>query len=155
MFAAIYLDYLIDVVLVAALIWIAREDLLRFRVSNKAIIGLGASFIVTCLSSNQLSLLVSHALLSLVALIVLLGAFAVRVIGGGDAKLLSIALLWLGPEHILAFALLLLAAVITYAIGARFCDFPSRQINGSLRIPLAPCVSAAWIITLGLPHSFL
>ena len=155
MFSAIYLDCFITVVLIAALIWIAREDLLNFRVSNKAIIGLSASFVVVCLASDRLSLLISHALLSLVALIVLLCAFAVRVIGGGDAKLLSIALLWLGPEHMLTFALLLLVAVIAYAIGARFCDFPSRRLNDSLRIPLAPCVSAAWIATLWLSYSFL
>lgn len=145
-----YPSYLIDVMLVAALIWTAREDLLRYRVSNKAIIGFGVSFVVVCLASGRLSLLISHALLSLMALVGLLGAFAIRVIGGGDAKLLSIALLWLGPEHILAFSLLLFIAVITYAIGARFYDLPSRRIDGSLRIPLAPCISVAWIITLGL-----
>lgn len=151
--ADILLKGSIDVALAVTLLWITREDLLRFRVPNSAIIGLGVSFVVVCLASGRLNHLISHALLSLTALIVLLSAFAVKGIGGGDAKLLWVALLWLGPEHTLVFALLLLMAVIAYAVGACFYRFPSRRANGGLQIPLGPCVGVAWIAVLGLSHS--
>lgn len=145
---------LVDITLTIALLWIAREDLLRFRVPNRAVIGLGVSFFVGCLGSGQLDIIVSHVLLSLTALIALFVAFALRGIGGGDAKLLSVALLWLGPKHILTFSLLLLTAVIAYAVGARFCGLPSRRTNSSLQIPLGPCVGMAWIATIGVSRMF-
>ena len=147
-------QYFADGILTIALIWIAKEDIFRFRVSNKAIAGLCIGFVVICLVSGRPNLFISHVLLSITALICLIGAFAARMIGGGDAKLLSVALLWLGPEHVFVFALLLLVTIFTYGVGARFFEFPSRRLNGSLRIPLAPCVSVAWIATLILWHSF-
>ncbi len=105
----------VDGAVAALLVWIAREDGLRFRISNRLVLALALGFPVACLIRGQASLVVPHSLFALAALAVLFVGFAAGICGGGDAKLLATALLWIGPEGTLVFAVLLLPAVLAYA----------------------------------------
>lgn len=140
--------YVVDVAISLVLLWIAREDLLHYRIPNLAVISLGLGFIVTCITCGWTDLLLPHILLALTSLFILFAVFAVSAIGGGDAKLLTVALLWLGPERTFAFALFLLCAVLAYTVGIRFYNLPVRERSRHLQIPLGPCVTAAWIGTM-------
>jgi prepilin peptidase CpaA len=140
----------VDGAVAALLVWIAREDGLRFRISNRLVLALALGFPAACLIRGQASLVVPHSLFALAALAVLFVGFAAGFCGGGDAKLLATALLWIGPEGTLVFAVLLLPAVLAYALGARLGLLPARREGRRMRIPLGPCIAVAWIGVIGL-----
>ena len=75
----------------------ASSDLLTMRISNKLVLFLVVSFCVVALMADlpfqQFAL---HVACALVALAVGFGLFAMRWIGGGDAKLAAATTLWLG-----------------------------------------------------------
>ena len=146
---------LIDLAVAAVLVWAAMEDLRRFRIPNRAVAILTSGFFGVCLVQGHTGLLLVHAGFAAFGFALLICAFAARMIGGGDAKLLSVALLWLGPESALAFAILLLCAVLLYAAGAHFELVPSRTTNGRTRIPFGPCIGAAWLVAMGVQRALL
>lgn len=141
-----------DAVVAGLLIRIAWEDIFRFRIANRLVLALALAFPTACLSLGQAGLLVPHGVFALAALGVLLVGFAAGICGGGDAKLLAVALLWIGPEGALVFAALLLPAVVAYALGAWLSLLPARRDGRRLRIPLGPCIAASWIGGIGLHH---
>ena len=75
----------------------ASSDLLTMRISNKLVLFLVVSFCIVALMADlpfqQFAL---HVACALVALAVGFGLFAMRWIGGGDAKLAAATTLWLG-----------------------------------------------------------
>lgn len=142
----------LDGAVAALLLWVAREDSLRFRIPNRLVLILALAWPVALLIEDRLNLLIPHGLFALGALGVLLAGFCAGICGGGDAKLLAVALLWIGPEDTLVFAALLLPAVLIYAVGARFGRLPARRDGRRLRIPLGPCIAFAWIGAIVLSH---
>ena len=145
----------IDLAVAAVLVWVAVEDLRRFRIPNRAVAILAAGFVGLCLAAGRTGLLGAHGVFALICLALMLAAFAARMIGGGDAKLLTVALLWLGPENALVFALLLMSAVLLYAGGARLGLLPARRVGARMRIPFGPCIAASWLVAMGLQRALL
>jgi prepilin peptidase CpaA len=75
----------------------ASSDLLTMRISNKLVIVLAAGFLVVALLVEMpLQQFLMHLLCAAVVLAVAFGLFAMRLIGGGDAKLAAATTLWLG-----------------------------------------------------------
>ena len=140
----------VDAAVATLLVWIGREDCLRFRIPNRAVLVLALACPAAFLIQGRADLLLPHGLFALAALAVLMAGFAAGICGGGDAKLLATALLWIGPEGTFVFAALLLPAVVVYAAGARFGLLPARGDGRRLRIPLGPCIALAWIGVIGL-----
>lgn len=134
------------------LAWVIVEDLRRFRIRNGIVLLLVAGFVLACLERDRTDLLVPHALFALVGLLLLVAAFAAGMVGGGDAKLLAAALLWVGPENCLAYALLLLPCALAYAGGAALGLLPARRVGGRLQIPFGPSLAAAWIGVIAWAH---
>ena len=139
-----------DVAVAGLLLRIAWEDIRRFRIANRLVLALALLFPAACLVQGRADLLVPHGVFALAALGVLFAGFAAGICGGGDAKLLAAALLWIGPGGTLVFAALLLPAVVAYALGAWLGPLPARRQGGRLRIPLGPCIAAAWIGVIAL-----
>lgn len=132
------------------LAWVVVEDMRRYVVRNASVLVLVLCFLADCIFGRHLASLVPHALLGTFGFGLMLGAFALRMVGGGDAKLLSAALLWVGPEGCFVFAVLLLACTLVYAAGARVGWLPARKAGGRTAIPFAPGIGAAWIAEIGL-----
>lgn len=128
------------------LCWVLFEDLRYFRIRNIVVVALVASFLIDSLLRSRLATLPSHGLFALLGFGILSGFFALRAIGGGDVKLLSAALLWIGPEGCTVFAALLLVCTILYLTGTWVGLFPARQRGGKKMIPYGPSIAAAWII---------
>lgn len=81
----------------AAMALAASSDLLTMRISNKLVLFLVASFFVVAIAINlPLQQFAMHVTCALVVLAAGFGLFALRVIGGGDAKLAAATTLWLG-----------------------------------------------------------
>lgn len=81
----------------AAMALAASSDLLTMRISNKLVLFLVASFFVVAIAINlPLQQFAMHVICALVVLAAGFALFALRAIGGGDAKLAAATTLWLG-----------------------------------------------------------
>jgi prepilin peptidase CpaA len=79
-------------------------DLTTFRIPNPVVTTLLAGFLVSAaLGRISLAVMISHIVVSLIVLLVGFFMFARGWIGGGDAKLMAAAALWIGFDHLLPF----------------------------------------------------
>ena len=75
----------------------ASSDLFTMRISNKLVLLITVAFFIVAISINlPLQQFAMHVLCALIVLAVAFGLFALRLIGGGDAKLAAATTLWLG-----------------------------------------------------------
>lgn len=123
----------------------ASSDLLTMRISNKLVLLLVAAFCIVALATNlPLQQFAMHVMCALTVLAVGFVLFALRWIGGGDAKLAAATALWLGfglTLPYLAYAAIL-GGVLTLAILAL------------RRLPLMPILSRyGWLERLYNPKS--
>jgi prepilin peptidase CpaA len=117
----------------ALLVWAGASDLARYRIPNRASLGLAAAFALFVLSLPEPALLaqqidlaafaargslsfvspvpavdwLSHGAVGAVALAAGLAAFSLNLAGGGDGKLFAGVALWAGPDKILTVVLLM------------------------------------------------
>ena len=128
-----------------AMAFAACSDLLTMRISNKLVLLLAAGFcvlaIVTGMSLQQFAM---HVACAMLVLIVGFTFFAMRWIGGGDAKLAAATTLWLGfglTLPFLAYAALLGGALTLLILILR-------------RMPLTPFLARfRWLERLHDPKS--
>lgn len=102
-----------------AMAFAASSDLLTMRISNKLVLLLVAGFMVVALLVEMpLQQFAMHLLCAFVVLVVAFTMFALRWIGGGDAKLAAATTLWLGFGLTLPYLAYtaLLGGVLTLAI---------------------------------------
>lgn len=85
--------------------------------------------------------------LGLAAFVVLAGLFALRVMGGGDVKLLAALALWVRPDHFLWLVVVmsLLGGVLTIIFGAWHV---ARRQSGRIAIPYGVAICAAALLTV-------
>lgn len=132
------------------LVAVAAEDMVRFRIRNVAILALLACFGLDLAIGVRTIDVWPHLLLAGASLCILLVPFLLGGIGGGDAKLLATALLWVGPDAIFPFAVLLIAATLAYQIGFACGWLPGKVRSGRKLIPFGASISAAWIAAIAL-----
>jgi prepilin peptidase CpaA len=137
------------------LIYIAIEDMLRFKIANESIFVLTLLFLVFSLVSGALWPPLWHLLFGAVMFALVLTLYSFGVFGGGDAKLLSVAFLWIGAQNAALFCLLLsLAAIIYFVLVRLFHILPGKITATGFMIPYGPCIAAAWITTMVInPYS--
>lgn len=110
----------------------ASSDLLTMRISNKLVLLLVAGFFIMAVAVNlPLQQLAMHVLCAVVVLAVGFTLFALRWIGGGDAKLAAATTLWLGFG--LALPYLVYAAMLGGAL--------TLLILALRRLPLTPFIA--------------
>ena len=85
--------------------------------------------------------------LGLASFAVLAVLFALRVMGGGDVKLLTALALWIRPDHYLSLLLIMsvLGGVLTVMFGAWHI---ARRHQGRIAIPYGVAICAAGLLTL-------
>lgn len=87
-----------------ALIYAGISDALSFTISNKISLALVAGFVVLVpFSGLSLEAIGTHILVGFIMLVVGFVLFARGIFGGGDAKIIAAASLWLGPEYTVMF----------------------------------------------------
>ena len=136
--------------LAIALLFAAYTDLRSRKIANwlTAAIALGAPLFWL---SSGLALWPAIAIqigMAVAAFAVLAGLFAVRMMGGGDVKLLTALALWVAPSDYLALLLImaLVGGVLTLVIGA--WNVMLRQ-PGKLSVPYGIAIAAAGLWILG------
>jgi len=115
-----------------AMAFAASSDLLTMRISNKLVLLLAAGFVAMALIVElPLQQFAMHLLCAFIVLVVAFGMFAMRWIGGGDAKLAAATTLWLG------FGLTLPYLFYTAMFGGAL----TLLILGLRRAPLTPLMA--------------
>jgi prepilin peptidase CpaA len=103
MFAEILVLVALPLLLAAAAGW----DIASFTIPNFLNLALMAAFAVFALSAGlSFSAIGWHLVAGVIALAIGFGLFALGHIGGGDAKLFAVVVLWLGLRDLLPYALL-------------------------------------------------
>ncbi|MXP47250.1 peptidase [Altererythrobacter luteolus] len=145
-----YFHYGLLVALAIALIVAAFTDIRRRQIDNwlNAGIALGAPLFWW---SSGLSLWPDVALqfgLALGAFAVFAGLFALRMMGGGDVKLLTVLALWIVPSQFfkLLIIMALVGGLLTIVMGAWHV---MRRQRDRLAIPYGVAISAAGLWVLG------
>jgi prepilin peptidase CpaA len=88
----------------ALMAFAAASDLVTLTISNRVSIALAAGFVVLALAGGMdASSLLSHGGAGALVLVIGFACFAMRWIGGGDAKVAAGAALWFGFDHLLDF----------------------------------------------------
>jgi prepilin peptidase CpaA len=153
--------------LIAALLLLAAavQDVRKFKIANGFSIALAALFPVYALAAHVPML--PHLLTGLLVFAVGFGLFAVRLLGGGDVKLISAAALWAGPDFILIFLLstTVIGGVLSLGFALRALA-KSRKKKGKKSeketpwqkapVPYGMAIACGgWVVLINMAHSFL
>jgi len=148
-----YFQYGLLAGLAIALLIAAFTDLRRRQIDNwlNAIIALGAPLFWW---ASGLSLWPDVALqlgVAAAALVILAGMFALRMMGGGDVKLLTALALWIEPSWFLKLIIVmaLVGGVLTIVMGAWHI---MRRQRDRLAIPYGVAISTAGLWVLGIHY---
>jgi prepilin peptidase CpaA len=142
------------------LLYAAFTDLREFKIRNDLVLLLCALFILhavvsgrwTTLPWNQAVVGVGttvafHLAVALVAFAIMLYCYAQNLMGGGDVKILAVGYLWVGLSCALVFSISMLGLACLHALMAKL-EWPKiARMRADRRIPFAPAVAGALIIT--------
>jgi prepilin peptidase CpaA len=139
-----------QVVLIATagvLFYAALTDLKTFTISNSLIIALVVLYVMYTTLSGRWADAPGDIGFAALILAFLICVYALGWMGGGDVKLLSVALLWSGIHCALVFAVMLLvfASAHTLIAKLRRTPMPQHIVRDRTRIPFAPSVAASLI----------
>jgi Flp pilus assembly protein protease CpaA len=132
------------------LFYVALTDLKDYKVRNEFVALLMLLFFVHAFVSGRWALLPWNLAFAAAGFACLSYVYTWRVLGGGDVKLLTVALLWTGKDAALTFSILLLAFGIIHFIAVKFKFVSTITPDGPARIPYAPSIAAALIGTFVL-----
>ena len=101
------LAYLLLLVFPLAMAFAGAMDLLTMTIPNRISLALIAGFALLApfFGLGWHDILVNHIAVGAGVLACGIALFSARIIGGGDAKLMAAAALWIGYEHLLEFML--------------------------------------------------
>jgi prepilin peptidase CpaA len=145
-------SYLILVIVAAVLIYAALTDLKHYKIRNDVILILVLLFFAHAFVSDRWAGIAWNIGFAAFILVVLLYFYSRNLVGGGDVKLLSVALLWVGVDCALPFAVLLLMFASIHTLAARLGWAGTQRLadDDRQRIPFAPSIAAALIGTFML-----
>lgn len=87
-----------------AMAFAAANDLFTMKIPNKISLALIAAFVLAALYIQMpLETALMHVGVGAAALLVGFAMFSMRLLGGGDAKLMAAGAMWMGPEHAVMF----------------------------------------------------
>jgi prepilin peptidase CpaA len=138
---------LILVITAAVLFYAAFTDLKRYTIRNEVVLILALLFFVHAFVSGRWTSISWNIGFSGVILIALIYFYSHKLIRGGDVKLLTVALLWVGLDCALPFAVLLLIATTIHTVATKIGWADTQRVTDDdrRRIPFAPSVAAALI----------
>ncbi|AMJ62717.1 A24 family peptidase [Bosea sp. PAMC 26642] len=138
----------LNLALIFMLTLIAIDDLKHYRIKNKNVIICLIIVLFKFFDSYNLINWLNNLIFAAVLFPFLILSYAKNAMGGGDVKLIAVALLSTGPQHALTFAIVLFLCILLYW-GAVKLDFaPSRSIGRRRKIPFGPGIAGAWIVTI-------
>jgi len=146
--------YLSDVILLltaAVLFYAALNDLKHFTIRNELILLLVILFLIHSFISGRWTSLLWTLGFVFSMFLIMLFFYSRNLMGGGDVKLLTVALMWVGIDCALAFSVLLLLFALLHTVATKLHWVSGHKLDdGRARIPFAPSIAAALIGTFML-----
>ena len=154
-----WLLYTVAAVYPLALAWAMLSDLRRFEIPNAVPILLLAGYLVASLVHGTDALVILRQCgIGAVALTIGFGLFALKIVGGGDVKLVAAIVPWLAPAQIPSFlfwmalvggliALVIVALRRVPALSATSGSEWFRQLRDGGKIPYGLAIGCAGLIT--------
>ena len=127
------------------LFYVALMDLKHYKIRNEFILVLTALFFVHAFLSGRWVTIQWNFGFALLLFVIMLYFYVKKMMGGGDLKLLTVALLWVGPFCALPFALFVLLFVCVHLVAVKLKLVETQVLNGKKWIAFAPAVAAALI----------
>lgn len=140
----------VKMLLVIALIYIAIDDFLNFRIRNESVVAIIILILVKYFLSGLPIDYGFRIIFTFFVFACLLLSYWRGYLGGGDVKLLPLAFLWLEYSEWLLFYAILTIVTLLYAILALLKILPSDTSKGRPRMAYGPCISIAWILCIFL-----
>ena len=129
----------------ALLFYIALTDLREFKIRNEVTLVLAGLFFVHALLSGRWTDLHWNIGFAAVALAIMLFWYAQGLMGGGDLKLMTVALLWSGLHCALPFLMIVAVVAMLHALAAKLEFVQAQRANGQIKIAFAPAIAAGLI----------
>lgn len=138
--------HVVLVITAAILFYVAFNDLREFRIPNELVLVLAGLFVLHALLAGRwMEMHWNIGLAALTFALMLLFAYGQGLMGGGDLKLLTVALLWTGISCVLPFLVFLVIAASLHTVAAKLEWVRAQRVNGRLRVAFAPSISAGLI----------
>ena len=129
----------------AVLFYVALTDLKHFTIRNELILVLTVLFFLHAVLSGRWTSLHWNLGFAAVLFLIMLFFYSMKMMGGGDVKLLTVAFLWVGPFCAMPFALFLFLFVCIHIMSVRLKLVEARVRSGKKWLPFAPSIAAALI----------
>lgn len=136
---------LILIVTAAVLFYVALTDLKHFKIRNEFVLVLAGLFFLHALFSGRWAALHWNVGFAALMFLIMFYFYSMKLMGGGDLKLLTVALLWVGPFCALPFLLLLLLFVCIHIFAVMVKLVEANVVGEKKWIPFSPSIAAALI----------
>jgi prepilin peptidase CpaA len=131
----------------ATLFYVALTDLREFKIRNDLILVLAGLYVLHAVLSGRWVNMHWNVGFAIFMLAVMLYFYSQGLMGGGDVKMLAVAFLWVGIPCSLVFAILLTIFIVVHLGVVKLGWAKVQEIEGRKRIPFAPSIAAALIVT--------
>src|SRR5262249_17145625 len=111
------------------LFYVALTDLKHYKIRNELILVLTGLFFLHAILSGRWTMLPWNLGFAAVLFLMILYPYSKKMLGGGDVKLLTVAILWVGPFCALPFALFLLLFATICAIAVKFKLIEGKTVS--------------------------
>ena len=130
----------------AVLFYVAFTDFKHYKIRNEVILVLAGLFLLYVFILGSWTTLLWNFGFAALLFLVMLYFYSMRLMGGGDLKLLTVALLWVGPSCAAPFAVFLLFFAGIHTLAAKL-KFVKTRVEGEHKeaIAFAPSIAAALI----------
>jgi len=129
----------------AVLFYVAFTDLKHYKIRNEFILVLTGLFFLHAFLSARWTTLHWNLGFAAILFVLMLYPYSMKMMGGGDLKLLTVAILWVGPFCALPFAFFLLLFAGIHAVALKFKLVEGKTFGEKQSVAFAPSIAAALI----------
>jgi prepilin peptidase CpaA len=108
--------------------WLAVTDVRDRRLPNKGVLAVAMLFFADAAAAQMsLSATGEHVLIAAIAGVLCIGLYLMKMLGGGDVKLIAALALWVGANLLVATSMLMLVAVTGFFVA--LLGLATRQLD--------------------------
>ena len=138
-------SYLALVVAAGVLFYAAATDLQAYKIPNEIVLTLVVLFLIHAALSGRWVYLHWNVAFAALSFGLMLVCYSAGLMGGGDLKLMSVALLWSGPRCAVLLALIIAIVALSHALMAHLGWLQAQRHRGRMKIAFAPSIAAGLI----------
>jgi prepilin peptidase CpaA len=145
MMDANFTSFLILILTSVLLFYVAANDLRELKIRNELLIVLALLFFAHALVSGRWVQLHWNIGFAALGFAFMLYWYGQGLMGGGDLKLLSVALLWTGVGCVLPFLAIMVSAALLHALLGSLGWIEVQYVNKRMKVAFAPSIAAGLI----------